>query len=63
MPILKYLDKIRMRIAKDMLLHTNLRVNEIARMVGIFDCQYFSKKFHFLTGMSPLKYRQKGDAD
>ncbi|MDR3200745.1 MAG: helix-turn-helix domain-containing protein, partial [Spirochaetales bacterium] len=58
---MKYLDTLRIRTAKDLLLHTALRVNEIAQMCGIYDYQYFSKKFHLLVGMSPLKYRQKGE--
>jgi AraC-like DNA-binding protein len=61
MTIKQYLEALKIRTAKDLLLHTNLKVNEIARMVGIFDSQYFSRKFRAVTGIPPLKYRQRGE--
>jgi AraC-like DNA-binding protein len=61
MTIKRYLEALKIRTAKDLLLHTNLKVNEIARMVGISDSQYFSRKFHSLVGIPPLKYRQRGE--
>lgn len=62
MTIMKYLDSLRIRTAKDLLLHTNLKISEIAQMTGIPDCQYFSKKFSAQVGLPPLKYRQTSEA-
>ena len=61
MTIKQYLEALKIRTAKDLLLHTNLKVNEIARMIGLSDCQYFSRRFHKEVGMPPLKYRLKGE--
>ena len=56
--IMKYLDNVRISLARELLQHTILPINEIAREVGIPNPQYFTKKFNALTGRSPLKYRQ-----
>lgn len=58
--IMKYLSTLRIKAAKDMLLHTNLPVSEIAGRVGVFNPPYFTKKFNTVVGMSPSQYRQCG---
>lgn len=38
---------------------TTLSIKEIAEKLNFHDQFYFSKKFHQLTGMTPLEYRKK----
>lgn len=57
MTIMQYLDYIRIERAKDLLTHTNLKVGEICKLVGISDPQYFSNKFKTIAHITPLKYR------
>lgn len=52
-------EDVRMRDARNMLLHTNLGVGEIAHMVGFEDPFYFSTRFKRLNGSSPLAFRAK----
>ncbi len=52
-----YLNKTRIAYSKELLLHTNMRLVEIALQVGYEDQSYFSKVFHKIVGVPPLKYR------
>ena len=53
----------RIRLAKDYLVHTQLRVQEIASMCGYSSAEHFSRQFHRLCGMSPGQYRRMALAD
>ena len=53
----KYLQKLRIEEAKDLLKHSNLNVGEIAFRVGYQDVSYFSKLFKSQSGISPKKWR------
>lgn len=53
----------RIRLAKDYLVHTQLRVQEIASMCGYSSAEHFSRQFHRLCGMSPGQYRRTALAD
>lgn len=53
-----YLQKLRINAAKDLLQHTNLRIQEIADKVGCTDSSYFSSLFKKHLNSSPLAYRQ-----
>ena len=55
---LKYLTKIRMDKAIELLRLTNLPIEEIAHQVGYSNGNYFSKVFHKRVGMSPGQFRQ-----
>lgn len=41
------------------LLHTHVRVGNIAREVGFYDSDYFAKVFRKHTGMTPSDYRKR----
>ena len=56
---LKYLNRIRMRAACSLLIHTNLSVGEITRQCGYSDQSYFTKRFYIHFHIRPLEYRRK----
>ncbi len=55
----KYLAEIRVLKACELLVNSNYSNQEIARMVGYNDPQYFYKVFKSVKGMTPLEYRMK----
>ncbi|WP_040950905.1 response regulator [Gorillibacterium massiliense] len=55
-----YIGRIRNEKAKLLLLNPNLKIAQIAEMVGYQDEKYFSKVFKKLTGMTPNEYRKAG---
>ncbi|MFD2329600.1 response regulator [Cohnella sp. GCM10020058] len=60
-----YVTGYRIQIAKEMLVHTDLKASEIAAKVGCLDPNYFYKLFAKFTGSSPTDYRNliKGTAE
>lgn len=56
---LKYLNRIRMRAACGLLLHTDLAVGDIARQAGFSDQSYFTRRFFALLRIKPTEYRRK----
>ena len=64
----RYIKKIRMQKAQELLRDTNMKVSEISTSVGYTNLSYFCKSFQDAFGMTPDKYRslpagQKGAAD
>lgn len=55
----EYISRIRMDKAKLLLVNPQLRIADIAEMVGYHDEKYFSKVFKKVTGLSPSLYRKK----
>lgn len=55
--VVSYITDLRIKKAKDLLEHSNLRTGEISDAVGIHDPAYFSVVFKKYTGMSPKAYR------
>lgn len=53
-----YIKKYRMNKAKELLLGTQLKLYEIAEMVGYSDAKYFSRVFKAETGQLPAEYRK-----
>lgn len=53
----EYLNNYRMQIAKNILLKTNLSIEEIAIAVGFKEISYFSRKFKQLFNQTPNDYR------
>lgn len=53
----KFLLKVRIDKAKDLLMHTQLNVCEISTHIGFSDPLYFSRLFRKYTGLSPSDYR------
>ena len=55
---LEYVYRVRMEHARYLLESSDLKINEIADEVGIFNPNYFSTQFKKSVGQSPLEYRQ-----
>lgn len=53
----QYLSNTKNKIAKDLILNTNMRINDIAREVGYPDTSYFYRKFKQCYGVSPASLR------
>ena len=51
----------RVRLAKDYLAHTRLRVQEIAAICGYNNAEHFSRQFRKLTGVTPGEFRKRGE--
>lgn len=57
-PPRKFLQKIRINTAAEMLMSKNLSVSDIAQSVGYASVYHFSRAFKNMTGISPLQYRK-----
>ena len=56
-----FLSKYRIKKAKEILLTTNLKVYEIAQMVGYNDSITFGRAFKKITGTTPNNFRNNRD--
>ena len=54
----QYRNQLRIAAAKDLLIHTNLSICEIAQKTGFDDPYYFSRLFKKEIGLSPANYRK-----
>ncbi|MBP1963306.1 response regulator transcription factor [Paenibacillus aceris] len=52
-----YINQYRIQIAKELLLNSDLKANEIARKIGYTDSNYFYKLFTKLVEVSPTHFR------
>lgn len=52
-----YINEVRVKKAKKLLITTDMRIKEIASHVGFADERYFMRVFGRLEGVSPTKYR------
>lgn len=55
---LEYLNKLRIKRAKQLLLKTDSPLRDIARQVGFADEYYFNRRFRQMTAMTPRQYAQ-----
>ena len=53
----EYLNKIKNTKAKELILNTNMKINDIAKSVGYIDTSYFYRKFKKYFGVSPSTIR------
>jgi YesN/AraC family two-component response regulator len=53
-----YLNKEKNSKAKELILNTNMKINDIARQVGYSDTSYFYRKFKKYYGVSPAMLRE-----
>lgn len=53
----QYINTMKIEKAKQLLMKTDMSVNEIANSVGYYDALSFSKFFSLQTGMSPKAYK------
>lgn len=56
-PFSEFLNRIRNEKAKDLLLNTNMKINDIADEIGYIDASYFYRKFKEHFGVSPNTMR------
>jgi two-component system response regulator YesN len=56
---LEYLTKIRMDKAKYILKNSNVKVYQVAPLVGYQDPRYFTQVFKKITGMTPSEFREE----
>ncbi|MBO0477853.1 helix-turn-helix domain-containing protein [Vagococcus sp. DIV0080] len=54
-----YLNTVRLKAAKELLLTSDLNLSEIANQCGYSDLSYFSRQFKKYYGSSPSKYRRE----
>ncbi len=57
MPPKKYIKLVKLKKAQGLLKHTNLPINEIAKIVGYQHLNKFTESFKAQFGVSPKKYR------
>lgn len=55
----KFIKSIRMQKAKELLLNTNMKINDICQKVGYSNVSYFCKSFMENFGTTPEKYRNQ----
>ncbi len=62
-PPIEWLNRYRIEQAKRLLRTTDKPISEVAAAVGIPCANYFSRKFHTITGCSPHNFRKSQNAD
>jgi len=55
----EYITDCRIRLAKEMLLHTTEPIGSICEQTGIMNDTYFCRLFKKKTGLTPLQYRKQ----
>jgi signal transduction histidine kinase/AraC-like DNA-binding protein len=53
-----YLNRYRIKQARELLTHTDVSITDVAYQVGFNNPAYFSRVFHQQTGVSPSEYRE-----
>ncbi|MBD5472917.1 MAG: response regulator [Lachnospiraceae bacterium] len=54
----KYLTRVRIDKAKELLRETNMSVAEVCEAVGYNDRKHFTQTFHKMTGVNPAEFRR-----
>ncbi|MFD0712135.1 helix-turn-helix domain-containing protein [Paenibacillus sp. GCM10027626] len=57
--IMKYINKVRIQHAQELIQATHMSFGEIGYLTGLNDPYYFSKVFKQFTGLSPAQYYKK----
>lgn len=60
MPLVSYLAEVKMNVAHDYLLHSDLSMGEIAEKLGYESNSHFNHVFNKHYGVSPTQYRKEG---
>ncbi len=55
----RYIQRIRLDVARQLLAMTRLPIAQISRETGFYDSSHFSHQFDKYTGLSPKAYREK----
>lgn len=56
---IEYLIRVRIKIAKQLLIDTNYTVSEISTQLGVYDTTHFIHLFKKRIGLTPLQYRKQ----
>lgn len=56
-----YLDNLRIEDAKDKLLHSDLKIYQISKLVGYANTDYFFMKFKKCTGCTPKEFKKAAE--
>jgi len=56
---IEYLNKVRINRAKDMLIYNLYSTDEIARLIGIDDVNYFCRLFKKKVGVTPAQFKKQ----
>ena len=59
MSLTEYINEVKMKRAKTLLLHSSISVSEIASSLGYCSSSYFTKKFSSYYNSTPSAYRMK----
>jgi transcriptional regulator GlxA family with amidase domain len=59
----QYLKRLRLERARELLEDSFLRLKEVMPRVGLKDESHFVRDFKKTHGLSPIKYRNKGEMD
>jgi AraC-like DNA-binding protein len=59
MPVMTYLNRLRINLAALMLRDTSLSINEIVERVGLTNPTHFGRAFRKATGYTPSEYRRQ----
>ena len=54
----EYLNRVKNMKAKELILNTNMKMNDIAKQVGYYETSYFYRKFKDFYGVSPATLRE-----
>ena len=57
--IIEYKINKQIEEAKNLLINTDMRVNDISLLVGFTNSSYFSKYFKKLTNLTPLEFKKQ----
>lgn len=57
--VIKYLNNYRINLAKQSLIHTELKLDELSEALGYRYSSYFITQFTKTVGMTPSKYREQ----
>lgn len=55
----QFVNQVRVEKSKELMVHTNLSLLEIALSVGYNNQNYYNIAFKRITGVTPLKYRNQ----
>ena len=58
LPLMKYVNKIRIYNSKKLMSSTSFNISEIAFKVGFQDIHYFSLMFKKMEGLTPSQFMQ-----
>ncbi len=55
----EYCNLLRIRHTEELLIHSDMTIDEVAKSIGIVTASYFTKLFKKANGISPMQYRKK----